>query len=160
MTSRFNDQCLDYLPVDLNSCLYKYEKDLERAALILGQKRKTVLYSQRAKKRKLQMNKLMWNQQKSFFFDYNFNRKKRSDFYSIAGFYPLWAGLATKKQAKAIRKKNLPLFEQPGGIVNTLNKALSKEFKQHDYPNGWPQQQYIVIKGLLNYGFNNDAQRN
>ena len=32
MTTRFNRRCLDYLPVDLNSLLYKYETDFTKAA--------------------------------------------------------------------------------------------------------------------------------
>ncbi|MCH8020390.1 hypothetical protein IH785_11060 [candidate division KSB1 bacterium] len=38
MTSRFNERCLDYLPIDLNSCLYKYEIDLAETYNILNDK--------------------------------------------------------------------------------------------------------------------------
>ena len=30
---------------------------------------------------------------------------------------------------------------------------------QWDYPNGWACQQFVAIKGLLNYGFMDDAKR-
>ena len=36
MTPRFNHKALNYLPVDLNALLYKYEVDFARAAKILG----------------------------------------------------------------------------------------------------------------------------
>ena len=104
------------------------------------------------------MNKLMWNFEKGFYFDYDYRHKKRSTFYSVAGFYPLWAKMATYTQARKIAE-NLKRFEYDGGIANTQPKGLAKEPRQHDYPNGWPQQQYIVIKGLTNYGFHNDAMR-
>ena len=158
MTSRFNEHCLDYLPVDLNSCLYKYEADLAEMYQILNNKPKQKYYSKEADKRRRTVIKLMWNSKKGFFFDYNYKFRKQSNFYSIAGFYPLWAKLPSEKQAKKIRD-NLKLFEYKGGLANTQKTGLSKEFKQHDYPNGWPNQQWIAIKGLLNYGFREDAER-
>jgi alpha,alpha-trehalase len=100
----------------------------------------------------------MWNFEKGFFFDYNYHHKRQSRLYSVAGFYPLWAKMATHTQAKKVLE-NLKRFEHQGGIVNTLPIGLDPEFKQHDYPNGWPQQQWIVIRGLMNYGFEEDARR-
>ncbi|MHC4479183.1 MAG: trehalase family glycosidase [Planctomycetota bacterium] len=158
MTSRFNEHCLDYLPVDLNSCLYKYETDLAGIWRILGDRSKEKHYSGQAKERRRTMLETMWNDESSFFFDYDYKQRKQSDFYSIAGFYPMWSGLASNSQARNVRK-NLHKFECRGGLANTQKTGLSKEFKQHDYPNGWPHQQWIVIKGLLDYGFKNDAAR-
>lgn len=158
MTSRFGDRCLDYLPIDLNSCLYKYEKDISKISGILGNRNKEIMYSKKAEKRKKIMNSLMWNEKKGFFFDYNYMDRKQSGFYSVAGFYPLWSGLAEKEQARRV-EKNLKKFEYAGGIANTQKTGLSKEFRQHDYPNGWANQQWIVIKGLSDYGFEEDARR-
>jgi len=158
MTSRFNEKCLNYLPVDLNTCLYKYEIDLAEIYRILGDTKKEKEFEERAKKRKEKINSLMWDENLGFFFDYNYKEKRKSNFFSVAGFYPLWAKLCSFSQAKKI-KKNLKIFEKRGGIANTQKENLSKEFKQHDYPNGWPNQQWIVIKGLLNYGFREDAKR-
>lgn len=159
MTSRFNDRCLDYLPVDLNSALYKYETDLAKVYQLQKNDLKAKYYTEQAQKRKKQIRKLMWNKDINFFTDYNYITKEQSTFYSVAGFYPLWAKLATLNQAKLIRENILPLFEYPGGIANTQPHGLSKDLKQHDYPNGWPHQQWIVIQGLLNYGFREDAER-
>jgi alpha,alpha-trehalase len=159
MTSRFGDRCLNYVPVDLNACLYKYENDIARAHRLLGNYHKAKLFELHAARRKKQMNALMWNKQRRFYFDYDYVNKKQSGFLSVAGFYALWAQLATRKQAEAIRKHVLHEFEYEGGVSNTQSVKLSKEIKQHDYPNGWPQQQWIVIRGLLNYGFREDAER-
>lgn len=159
MTSRFNDRCLDYLPVDLNSALYKYEKDMSDVYHLLKYYSKHKYYKERAKKRKKQIVSLMWNKKMKFFFDYNYHKNQQGSFYSVAGFYPLWAKLATPKQAKLIRDHALSVFECEGGIANTQSEGLSEDIKQHDYPNGWPNQQWIVIQGLLNYGFKEDARR-
>lgn len=158
MTSRFSEHCLNYLPIDLNSCLYKYETDLAEIYKILNDKLKERWYLNQANKRKRAIMKFMWNEEKGFFFDYNYKLKKQSNFYSIAGFYPLWVKLISKSQAEKI-KNNLRIFEYKGGLANTQKVGLSKEFKQWDYPNGWPNQQWIVIKGLLNYRFKDDAER-
>jgi alpha,alpha-trehalase len=158
MTSRFNDHCLDYLPVDLNSTLYKYETDLAEFYKSIRNYKKSEAYVVQSEKRRRKMNTLMWNFKKGFYFDYNYRRKKQSTFYSIAGFYPLWARMATYTQARKIRD-NLDRFEYDGGLANTQSKGLSKEYKQHDYPNGWPHQQWIVVRGLMNYGFQKDAMR-
>jgi alpha,alpha-trehalase len=149
---------MDFLPIDLNALLYKYEIDLSLIYKKLNNKSKSEKYFENSKKRKEVINKLMWNQEKGFYFDYDYRNRKQSDFYSLAGFYPLWAGLATKNQAKKI-KENISVFEYKGGLANTQKEGLSKIFKQWDYPNGWPNQQWIVIKGLLDYNFNEDAKR-
>jgi len=158
MTSRFYERCLDFLPIDLNSLLYKYEIDLSLIYKLLKNQIKTKNYYNKAQKRKKIINKLMWNAEKGFFFDYDYQNKKQSNFYSLAGFYPIWSGLATKHQAKKL-KENISKFEYNGGLANTQKENLSKTFKQWDYPNGWANQQWIVIKGLLNYGFKKDAKR-
>lgn len=155
MTSRFHDHCLDYLAIDLNSCLYKYEIDIAKWS---RNKKKVNSYLGKAEKRQRTISQLMWNEKKGFFFDYNYKKKKQSNFYSLAGFYPLWAKTATFSQALKV-KDNLRLFEYKGGLANTQSHSLSDELKQHDYPNGWAHQHWIVVKGLLNYGFKEDAKR-
>lgn len=157
MTSRFESRCLDFLPVDLNSLLYKYEIDLVYIYSILKDVEKMARYAEQAKKRKKRINRLMWSKSKQFFFDYDYYNKKRNYFYSLAAFYPMWANVATQAQAKKCRD-HLKRFERRYGLANT-QKKVSKRFKQWDYPNGWPNQQWIVIQGLINYGYKKDARR-
>jgi len=158
MTSRFNDHCLNYLPIDLNSCLYKYASDLAAIFRLIEKHDKARKFSAMAYRRKKVINELMWNNKSGFFFDYDFINLRQSRFFSLAGFYPMWAGIATKAQAEKMRRC-LRIFECAGGLANTKKTELSHEFKQWDYPNGWPNQQWLVIKGLLNYGYSNDAER-
>ena len=157
-TSRFDDRCLNFLPVDLNSCLYKYEADLEYFYSVLGNKRKATKFRKQAEARKKTIMKLLWDPKRNFFFDYDYRNRKRSTFYSIAGFYPLWAGLASKPIAKRMLKA-LKKFEHRGGLATTQSTGLSKEYRQWDFPNGWPNQHWIVINGLLRYGLKEEAER-
>jgi len=128
MTSRFNEQCLDYLPVDLNSNLFRYEKDLVRINRILRNGDDKRYYAARAGMRKSKINEFMWSRKKGFFSDYNYKQRKRSDFYSLAGYYPLWAGLATKKQARRMAE-SLGVFESDSGLANTQRTGLLKPFR-------------------------------
>ncbi len=41
----------------------------------------------------------MWDEKKGFFFDYDYLEKKDTNVWTLAGFFPLWVGLANKKQA-------------------------------------------------------------
>lgn len=164
MTSRFNDKCLDYIPIDLNSLLYKYEKDFEFFFSELGNEYRSKKYSNLAKYRKELINHHMWDDLKGFYFDFNHAINKKSNFFSLAGFYPMWAKIATREQAEAM-VKNLKVFEQHYGLTNTQHLPDSmivgskRHFKQWDYPNGWAPNHWIVIKGLLNYGYIDEAKR-
>lgn len=159
MTSRFHDRCLDYLPVDLNCCLYKYETDLAEGYRILKKYARSKKFKEQARKRRKTMNKLMWSEKEKVFHDYNKHKKQHSHFLSVACFYPLWARSATRQQAEQIRTHALPRLEYDGGVSNTQAEGVSPDVKQHDHPNGWPHQHWIIVKGLLNYGFKEDAMR-
>ncbi len=161
MTSRFQDRCLDFLPIDLNTLLYKYEKDLSEIYGMVREKEKKKEYSKKARERAKTINKLMWDEDHGMFFDYDYVNESTSSFYSVASYYPLWAELADKKQAKAL-VENLSQLEYEHGIANTQKTGLIKlqnAHKQHDYPSGWAHQQWIIVKGLLNYGYEDDAYR-
>jgi alpha,alpha-trehalase len=88
------------------------------------------------------------------FFDYNFDQQNRSAYEYITTFYPLWAGLATPEQARAV-EKNLPVFEQPGGLLMSHTETGG----QWDYPYGWAPTTLLAIEGLRQYGFTDDANR-
>ncbi len=154
MTSRFNARCLDYLPIDLNSLLYLYETDLAGAYRMLGDTQLAQHFANQAKQRQTIITKLCWDDTVGLFFDYNYHTKQRSDFWSLASFYPLFTKVATTQQAARLHA-NLQAFLQPGGLVNTLTNPLKGQW---DYPNGWANQHWIVVRGLLNYGYDTTAR--
>src|SRR3989344_2402842 len=123
-TSRFYNRCDEFLPIDLNSYLYKYERDFELVASLLGKTKEVNFWIDKEQKGKKMMDKLFWNQEKGFFFDYDYVNKKQSPFYSLAGFVPLWTGAASLKQSKQIVEK-LFLFETEYGLVITAADSLS-----------------------------------
>lgn len=163
MTPRFGRKALNHLPVDLNALLYKYEMDFARAARIFDDKREAAKWEVAAKHRKETMDKLMWSNLRGLYYDYNFAKEKRGGVASLAAFYPMWAGMVDDKQAKQMVKA-LKRFETRGGLTTTDTPPLNQLVPgmmptQWAYPNGWAPLQFIVIKGLQRYGYNEDAER-
>ena len=143
-----------YAPVCLNSLLYKTEKDLEQLATLLGKRAEAQQWAQRAQARREAINKYMWDAQRGMFFDFDFQTGTRSTYHYITTFYPLWAGLATPEQARAV-ERNLGIFEHPGGLAMSDQQTGV----QWDLPYGWAPTQLLAIEGLRKYSFNDDANR-
>jgi alpha,alpha-trehalase len=143
-----------YAPVCLNSLLYKTEKDLEQISLWLGRADDARKWSLRAQTRKKLISRYLWDPQRGLFFDYDFDAGHASKYKYATTFYPLWAGLATTEQAKAVAT-NVKLFEHRGGL------AMSTEAPgtQWDLPYGWGNVEMLAIEGLRRYGYNADADR-
>lgn len=163
MTPRFNRRALNFLPVDLNSLLYKYETDFLEAAQALDDEEAAAKWKKAAAARRGQMKKLMWSELRGLYFDYNFVKKNRGGVISLAAYYPMWAGMVDEKQAKKLAE-NLKKFEHRGGLTTTDAMPLSQLRPgsmpmQWAYPNGWAPLHFIVVTGLERYGYHNEARR-
>ncbi len=162
MTTRFSRHALNYLPVDLNALLYKYEVDFAETAHILGDSHGEIAWRRIAEDRKQTMNQLMWDRLQKTYFDYNYVKKARSKVNSLASYYPMWAGMATTEQA-AYLVKNLRRFEHKGGLATTELPAIAKlpgsVPTQWAHPNGWAPLHFLVVKGLQRYGYQREARR-
>ena len=144
-----------YAAVCLNSLLYKVEADLARISAQLGRQQESEQWTERAAKRREQVNRYLWNPHRGLYFDYDFTTGGQSSYVYVTTFYPLWAGLASPQQARAVAA-NLKLFEQPGGLAMSQQQTKA----QWDYPYGWAPVHLIAIEGLRRYGYNADADRN
>jgi alpha,alpha-trehalase len=163
MTPRFNRRALNYLPVDLNALLYKYEMDFARAARLLDDIREAAKWEQAAASRKQAMDELMWDRLRGMYYDYNYVKEKRGNISSLATYFPMWAGMVDEKQAASLVKA-LRRFENKGGLSTTdalpLNQYVPGSMPvQWAYPNGWAPLHFIVVEGLLRYGYHEDAKR-
>jgi alpha,alpha-trehalase len=163
MTPRFSRRALNYLPVDLNSLLYKYETDFARAARIFDDMREAAHWDDAATIRKATMNELMWDRIRGLYYDYNYVKQKRGNVSSLAAYFPMWAGMVDEKQAEAMVRA-LRRFENRGGLATTDSLPVGQFVlgtmpTQWAYPNGWAPLHYIVIKGLERYGYHQDARR-
>jgi alpha,alpha-trehalase len=143
-----------YAAVCLNSLLFKYERDLEAISTLLGNSKHAEEWKKRAEQRGANIQKYLWDAQRGFFFDYNIDRKERSQYEYITTFYPLWAGAASKEQAAAVMK-NVGKLEQPGGLVMSPYETEG----QWAFPYAWAPTQLVAVEGMRKYGFNSDADR-
>lgn len=161
MTNRFEDHCLDFVPVDLNSLLYQYEGDFAIFARLLGDGDAEKKWHARQENRRENMFDVLWDNDAGFFFDFNYRLGRRSSVRSVAGFFPMWSRLATPEQAARIVATHLPFFETDYGLVTTEQmQGKAGDFsKQWEWPNGWAPLQWIVISGLEKYGFHQEALR-
>ena len=177
-THRFDDRTADFVSVDLNSLLYKYETDF--AELIenqfggdlpeLGEPfRDATSWRQRAASRKTAMMSLMWDDQRGYFFDYDFVNQKRSAYISATGLYPLWARMLDRGQADEQKCAERAVsfacekLEQPAGLAATAKESVESarrhDARQWDYPFGWAPHQMLSWQALRNYGLQTDAAR-
>jgi alpha,alpha-trehalase len=169
------DRCADFVTVDLNSLLMKYELDFAHFIKNELDEDFPVSYKEfltAAKRRKELMLKYFWDEKEKLFFDFNFKENKKSSYVSATTFYPLWAydpefselALLDQKLAGELVKKALATLEQPGGLSSTSKDSLKKfgdpkHERQWDYPNGWAPHQMIAWSGLRYYRFIEDADR-
>lgn len=177
-THRFDDRTADFTPVDLNSLLYKYERDF--AELIesefggdlpeLGNEyRKAESWRARAARRKAAMLELMWDERRGYFFDYDFANRRRSEYISATGLWPLWAKVldpaagGDRDRARRTAAFAFAKLEEAGGLAATARESVQaarrQDERQWDYPYGWAPHQMLAWEGLKNYGMAGDAAR-
>jgi alpha,alpha-trehalase len=137
------------IPVDLNALLYQYEMILSQAAQVTGRQYLSTTYAQKAAQRKKALLRFCWDNQRRYFFDYDFTQQQTTGKWSLAGVLPLFCEVATPEQAKEIKLAVETKFLKAGGVVTTLYNTG----QQWDAPNGWAPLQWVSVMGLLKYGY-------
>lgn len=153
-STRCHDQWLAHIPVDLNSILYVREMDMAAFARELADAPRAAAWEARAAQRAETMSHLLWDDTASIYYDFDYVAQVQTPLPSLAGFYPLWAGLASQEQAARMVQAWLPRFLQQGGLVTSLDTQAGRQWA---WPNGWAPLQWIVAAGLDRYGFSAEA---
>ncbi len=138
----------DIIPVDLNCLLYQLEMTIAETYRMIYQPLLARKFQKLAERRAATIDKYMWNEKEQFFMDYDFRAGKTTPCISLAGVFPLYAKIATPKQAQAVADRIEKDFLKRGGLVTTL----VENGQQWDLPNGWAPLHWIVIQGLREYG--------
>lgn len=171
-TWRLDNVAADLNSVDINSLLYKYEKDFE---FLIGTyfkkgftsddgKSYTAAYwREKADARKKLMHKYLWDDELGGYFDYNYVTEKRSDYMAATNFFPLWAGLCTQEEADIMVPQLMKELKAEGGFLGSSKASLEKYAtndvqRQWDYPYGWAPHQMLLWKGLIQYGYKKEAR--
>lgn len=147
-------QTTDIIPVDLNCLIYMMELNISKAKTSIGFKNSAAAYVQKANKRKAAILKYCWNNQSSFFYDYNAVTKSQQTNITAAGLFPLFVKIATPAQATGAEGTAKVHLVKEGGLVTTTQHSG----QQWDAPNGWAPLQWIAVKGLTNYSKNVTAK--
>lgn len=184
-TYRFEGICANLATIDLNSLLYKYETDISRvireyfndrlvipeefsapgfSELKPGSVTTSARWDRRARKRKLAINKYLWNDSKGMYYDYDTVKKRQITYESATVFWAMWAGVSTPSQAARLVEVALPKFEELGGLASGTEESrgplgIDRPNRQWDYPYGWAPQQMLAWIGLERYGYHEDAKR-
>jgi alpha,alpha-trehalase len=153
--SRWGFEVYNYNPVDLNSLMYLFEKNMQYFSLELGTDEDDI-WANAAEKRKSLMLEYMDNGE-GLLLDYNFESNTRSEVFSAASFYPMFVGLLDNCRAEKL-VENLNRLEAKYGVLTTENNNIKGSY-QWGYPNGWACLQYITVFALQKYGFVDDARR-
>lgn len=152
--------------LDLNCMLVVEAKSLEAMALELGLTDEAKKWKDDYVKRTNLINKYCWDPETGFYYqiiktDHSFTFKTKNDLkrMEIIGFLPLWAGVANKEQAAALvgHLTDPEKFWRKYGIPSLA--ADDPYYNDKGYWNGpvWVQWNYLIERGLLDYGYKKEA---
>jgi hypothetical protein len=162
---------------DLNSFLYLDYLAMARIAKAKGKAADAALFEQSAAQKKAAIQSLLWDEADGFYYDRDARTGKHLKIKSVAGFFPLWAGIATPEQAKRLvehltnPKEFWTAYPVPSYAVSERN------YTQHHVPpplldpyyglddnhsnwlgGAWGHSNYFITHGLQQYGFNREAR--
>ena len=137
----------DIIPVDLNCLLFHLEQTIAEAYLLAGNKESSGKFIALAAARKDAINSYCWNEEKGFYFDYDYITSSQTGAMTLAAAFPLFFEVASPAQAESVAKIIQQHFLKAGGLISTTETTS----QQWDAPNGWAPLQWITIIGLRNY---------
>ncbi len=153
---RFAGRAFLCAAVDLNSLLYALERNVAYFMRELGEQGAEE-WDKKAESRLNLINKYLWDKKRETFLDRNTETLKFSPVISAASYFSMLCNVPSREYAEKMRK-SLSVLEYDFGISACQKHGIEGDF-QWDYPNAWPPLQYAAVKGLLNYGYRDDALR-
>jgi alpha,alpha-trehalase len=136
------------VPADLNALLYVLERTLAKAYRVKGDAAHAENMETRARGRADALRRVLWDPRLDAFGDYNFVTRKLTHRLTAATVYPLFAGIATRDEARKVSASIKRGLLRPGGMATTQVHSG----QQWDEPNGWAPLQYLAVAGLRRYG--------
>jgi alpha,alpha-trehalase len=145
-------EVIEIAPVDLNSLLYHAERTIAALRRFRGQPGDADVaarYSAAADARRAALLAAAYDPTDGWFYDVRWRTAQRvTDRPTLAAAAPLYFGLATAEQGRAVAARLEREFLKPGGFVTTLIASG----QQWDAPNGWPPLQWLAMQGARRYG--------
>ena len=142
----------ELVPVDLNSLLYHAEVTIAALRRVRGRpgdREVADRFARAAEDRRRALITATYDPAAGFFYDVRWRSGARvTDRPTIAAAAPLYFGLATPEQGRAVAARLERDFLKPGGFVPTLIASG----QQWDAPNGWAPLEWLAIEGVRRYG--------
>jgi alpha,alpha-trehalase len=139
-------------PVDLNSLLYHAERTITALRAFrrrAGDAAMAERFARAAEERRRALLSAAYDPDSGFFYDVRWQSGERvTDRPTLAAAAPLYFGLATPEQGRAVAGRLGRDFLKAGGFVTTLIASG----QQWDAPNGWPPLEWLAIQGVRRYG--------
>ena len=163
---------------DLASFMYLDLLAAEKIAKAKGFNDDAAVFALAAAEQKELVQKLLWDDKDGFYYDRDIRTGERIRIKSVAGLFPLWAGIAEPAQAKRIVDEHIMNPKEFWCTYPLPSYALSeRNYTQHHVPpplidtyyaldDGhcnwrgglWPHSNYLVTHGLQRYGFDREAR--
>jgi putative isomerase len=152
---------LDQESVDLNSYLYAEKLFLAELSDAIGLNEASK-YRKEADLLKKNIQSQFYDKEDGWFYDTNLNGDVFIKGQGSEGWPALWAKAATQKQAEAVKNK---MMNPEKFFTKVPFQTMSADHEKFDPLKGywrgpnWLDQAYFGVKGLCNYGFDEDADR-
>jgi hypothetical protein len=144
-------------------------RELQAMAIISGKLGKTKeqnQYQQHAKELTNLINNVFWDEKDGFYYDRNEKTGIIIRVKSVAGFFPLWAGVASPEQAGRLVREHL-LNEKEFWLPYPVATYAKTELDFYEGTtngecnwrgNTWIPVNYMIFHGLINYGYDKEAR--
>jgi alpha,alpha-trehalase len=139
------------IPIDLNCLLAFMEVMIASAYFNQNDQIKGKFYLIKSEERKKAIQYFCWNEEKNFFFDYQFEKRTHTPHYTLAAAFPLFFRISSLEQHALVEQVIQEKLLCEGGLRTTTNNTG----QQWDAPNGWAPLQWITYKGLMGIGTRN-----
>jgi alpha,alpha-trehalase len=144
-------EVIDLAPIDLNSLLYYSEREIAAQRRCRGRAGDASVadrYDALATARRTALMTASYDSADGWFYDVRWRTAERvRDRPTLAAAVPLYFGLASPEQGRAVSARLARDFLAPGGFVTTLVASG----QQWDAPNGWPPLEWLAIEGARRY---------
>ena len=136
-------------------------KIISKLFALLGDTEKENQWNTKYNEKKDIVNKFYWDEKDGIYYDIDVNTKEFYKVKTIASYWPMISGIASKEQAKRLVEK---LFDPNifGGFVPfvSLSRSDNDYQKNGEYWRGgvWLPTAYMTLKGLVKYGYIEEAR--
>ncbi|HSW14451.1 MAG TPA: trehalase family glycosidase [Solimonas sp.] len=143
-----------FAPVMLNALLAQFAGDVASLAGYAGMEELRERFSRLAEERRAAIDRHLWDEEGGCYRSLHLQTRQRSSGIGFTVFAPLFAGIASKRQAERVLQAAQPLLRR-GGIAGS---SRFDSLHQWDGDNGWAPAQVMAVRGLQRYGFDTAAR--